>query len=447
MSRAEKYGEIHWENKTLEKVLNTFFISDFTVFLMSRKVVVRKSRSGLASYFTRDNVIEYELDSRQDFQKILARISRELNPQPSDRWFLGLPVKDFTLVNFSLPSAAADNLDEAVRYALMRHITFDLDQSYINYRKTELDGHLDISATVIHAETVSPLREAAEAEGIILHNIFPSLVYWSSLRGDGIYASLEPEYGEILVRSGNRTVMQNWGRSRKGSLDNFLEESGRLLANVPKLPGTLFLSAEGLAYEHVQEKLGISPESTESLDWNGRQNTAAPGRKEGGYEISLLPRSFIKQQMIAGYLMYGGIIFFLVCLMVLPISKLAGQSRHLTKIERQIEGMSQEAEELTTLRQESARMINRLEAMSEMKNEYPSAVNILAELTEAVPETAWVQSLRMSGHEVTIEGEADSATSVLESVENSPGFHEVEFRSPVSRSGNMERFTLVAKVK
>ncbi|RQD78733.1 PilN domain-containing protein, partial [Desulfonatronospira sp. MSAO_Bac3] len=193
--------------------------------------------------------------------------------------------------------------------------------------------------------------------------------------------------------------------------------------------------------------LDISPESTESLDWNGRQNNAIPGRNGGGYEINLLPRSFIKQQVIAGYLMYGGIIFFLVCLMVLPISKLAGQSRHLTKIERQIEGMSQETEELTTLRQESARMINRLETMAEMKNEYPSAVNILAELTEAVPETGWVQSLRMSGHEVTIEGEAESATSALEAVENSPGFHEVEFRSSVSRSGNMERFTLVAKVK
>ncbi len=430
----------------LEKVLNTFFTSDFTVFLMSGRVVVRKSRSGAASYFTRANVIEYELDSRQDFQKILARICRELNPQPSDRWFLGLPIKDFTLVNFSLPSAAADNLDEAVRYALMRHISFDLDRSYINYRKTELDERLDINATVIPKEMVSPFTEAAEAEGIILHNVFPSLVYWSSLKGDGIYACLEPDYGEVLVRSGNRTVMQNWGRSKKGSLDVFLEESSRLLSNMPKLPNTLFLRAEPLSYAHVQEKLGISPKSTESLDWDGQQGIAAPGRKGGGYEINLLPRSFIKQQMVAGYLMYGGIIFFMVCLMVLPISKLAGQNRHMSKIERQIEGMSQEAEELTTLREESARMMNRLEAMAKMKNEYPSAVNILAEITDAVPESAWVSSLRMSGHEVTIEGEAESATSVLESVENSPGFHEVEFRSPVSRSGNMERFTLVAKV-
>jgi len=431
----------------LEKFLNTFFISDFIVFLMSRKVVVLKSRSGLASYFTRDNVIEYELDSRQDFQKLLSRICRELNPQPSDRWFLGLPIKDFTLVNFSLPSAAADNLDEAVRYALMRHTSFDLEQAYINYRKTEQDERLDINATVIHGEAVSPFTEAAEVEGVVLHNIFPSLVYWSSLKGDGIYACLEQDYGEVLVRSGSRTVMQNWGRSRKNGLDDFLAESGRLLANVPKLPDTFFLRSEDFSYNYVQEKLDISPESTESLDWNGRQNNAIPGRNGGGYEINLLPRSFIKQQVIAGYLMYGGIIFFLVCLMVLPISKLAGQSRHLTKIERQIEGMSQETEELTTLRQESARMINRLETMAEMKNEYPSAVNILAELTEAVPETGWVQSLRMSGHEVTIEGEAESATSVLEAVENSPGFHEVEFRSSVSRSGNMERFTLVAKVK
>jgi general secretion pathway protein L len=84
--------------------------------------------------------------------------------------------------------------------------------------------------------------------------------------------------------------------------------------------------------------------------------------------------------------------------------------------------------------------------MAEMKKNYPSTINILRELTQVIPETAWVVSLNYSNKKITIQGEAESATSVIEAIENSPMFREVRFSSPVTRSGPVDRFTLEAEV-
>lgn len=429
-----------------EKIINTFFTSDFTVLVLTDKVIVQKIGSGIAAHFSGEIVREYDYSSPEDISGILSDVSRTMNPQPADKWSLGLPLKYFTLVSFSLPGAALDNLSEAVRYSLMRHVPYDLDQAMVSHKADENGDFLDISAVIIPRQSLEPFLNAAGSAGITFWGVFPSLAYWSRIMGDGIYASRRPGYGEALVFQDNKILLQTWAASKKDDDVHFLEETSRLLANIPDLPATVYLWEFFGSHKDISDKLSIAQDRIKTI---GSGPEPVQGRNSGyvgGYEINLMPKSVLRQKKMASYMVYAGIILFILSLFVLPISKLAGQKRHLTKIESRVERMSVSAEELSRLREESRQIMDSIETMTEMKESYPSSINILRELTEVIPETAWAVSLNYSNKKITIQGEAESATSVIEAIENSPMFREVRFSAPVTKSGPRDRFSLEAEV-
>ncbi len=428
-----------------KKLINSFFTADFHVFLLSDKAIVRQGYTGLLSCFFRERVTEYAGKPQSDPAGLFKKIGKAFKPKTSDRWYLGLPLKYFTLVGFTLPAAAADSLHEAVKYALMRHVSYDLDLAYISYHSSQRDNFLDISAMVAPKEAIGSYLQAAESAGITLYTVFPSIVYWARLMGDGVFISQDSNYGESLVQSDNRIVMQNWGKVQHEDETSFLEETGRLLANVPTLPSSLYLWQLNQEDEHVEAKLGLEFKTSEKLKLGNGEFLVEKKQMEG-YAINLLPEAILKQQKILNYMVLGGLIFFILSLSILPLSKLAGQKRYLTKLEHRIEAFGAQAEQLRGLREESSALMTSIETMAEMKKEYPSAINIFRELTDVMPETAWLTSMNYSNKQLTIQGEADSATAVIEAVENSPFFREVRFSRPISKSGAKDRFTVVAEV-
>lgn len=429
-----------------DKLINTFITSDFTVFIFSDKVVIRKSHPGLMGQFSQTRVMEFAYRSSDDLGHVLAQVRLSLKPQPSDRWFLGLPLKYFTLVDFSLPRAAQESLEEAVRYSLIRHVPYDLDQALISYVKNERAENLDISSMTMLKQDLKPFLRSASAEGITFDSVFPSILYWAGIKGDGIYVVQGHGYGEVLVFQNDRIVLQTWGESPREKVFYFDQESDPALAGIPDPCPDLYLVQVKDSPDHLIRQLGIRPEMVHDIDFS-KEGVPAKSTPQGRIrEINLLPRAALKQRKLSNYLVLGGIIFFLLSLMVWPASKLAGQKRMLAKLEDSIESVSVQAEELNRMREDSRQIMDSIEAAAEMKKAYPSAINILRELTEVMPDSAWVLSLNYSNRRVTIQGEAESATSVIEAVENSPFFREVRFSSPVTRSGARDKFTLVAEV-
>jgi Tfp pilus assembly protein PilN len=428
-----------------DKLISTFFTSDITVLVLSNKVVVRKGRSGIAARFSRDVVLEYAFSSPEEMQGILDQACKTLNSQPSDRWFLGLPLKYFTLVNFSLPGAALENLDQAVRYSLMRHVPYDLEQAQVNYQVKETGGNLDVSAAIIPSQSLKPFLKPAGSGNITFYSVFPSIVYWARIMGDGVYVSFNQGYGEALVYQNNKISLNTWTESRENDT-YFLEESSRLLANIPDLPSTLYLWESIGQTERIAEKLQIKPGEIKTIGSDFKAVRAQSPESSPAYEINLLSPAALRQKKLAAYMIYGGILFFILSLFVFPVSKLAGQKRHLTRIENRLQEISAAADDLNRVREESRLILDRAETMAEMKKNYPSTIIILRELTQVIPETAWVVSLNYANKKITIQGEAESATSVIEAIENSPMFREVRFSSPVTRSGPVDRFTLEAEV-
>ncbi len=429
----------------MRQVINTLFSSDLTVFILWDKVVVQRGLSGLGAHFSKGSRLEFDYNDQSQFSSILEMTIDSFRVRPDDRWFLGLPLKYFSLVNLRLPGVALENLDQAVRYALSRHVPFDLDQAYTSYHKTETGDFLDIASMVIFRDSLRPFIRAGSEAGVIFHGVFPSLVYWAALKGDGVYASLNPGAGEIMVQVDNKILLQSWGQGTD-NLQAFFDESSRLLANMPGLPTTLYLWETADRAEQIRDKLGIEPETIVNLNFEDDASEPVYTHPPISRQINLLPRAMLKKKKISTGLAAGALLFFIMTLFSWPVLKIVGQNKYLADLEKRIQAIETQGRDLTIIRDETRELMASIEEMSEMRQSYPPVLNILRELTELIPESGWLTSLNYSNRQITIQGQANSATSVIEAIENSPMFREVRFSTPVTKSGLKEVFTLVAEV-
>ena len=78
-----------------------------------------------------------------------------------------------------------------------------------------------------------------------------------------------------------------------------------------------------------------------------------------------------------------------------------------------------------------------------------STLRIVEEVTRLVPDTAWLEELRIDGDVVEIAGLAASATALLPAFERSPLFHESRFTAPLQRdqATDRERFRLRVRLR
>jgi len=71
----------------------------------------------------------------------------------------------------------------------------------------------------------------------------------------------------------------------------------------------------------------------------------------------------------------------------------------------------------------------------------------LKELTERIPQEAWLRTLNMDKQGIEITGQASAANQLIPLLENSPSFAGVEFTAPVTKAGDKEQFRIKAAWK
>ena len=61
-------------------------------------------------------------------------------------------------------------------------------------------------------------------------------------------------------------------------------------------------------------------------------------------------------------------------------------------------------------------------------------IDSINELTRILPDDTWLNRLVIRNNKMEIQGESTAATAIIEIVENSSYFRDVQFRSPVTRN-------------
>jgi general secretion pathway protein L len=75
------------------------------------------------------------------------------------------------------------------------------------------------------------------------------------------------------------------------------------------------------------------------------------------------------------------------------------------------------------------------------------AIAILKELSDLVPADAHLTSVNLRSGQLTLDGFARSASDLISALDKSKHFKNVHFTSPTTKTGDKERFALVAELE
>lgn len=415
------------------------------LFYLDDRLILNRLTGGMMSGMRSREQKVFAIGDHVSLATVLRQIKHEYQPKADDTILLGLPLKYFNLVQCHLPLAAADNLEEAVRYELLRHIPYDLSTVHLHYINRVDDDGLQISATVVPKAPISFVMDAFADCNMTLSTIFPSLIYLAWLQGEkGLYLAGGGENTELVVMA-DEVVFHAWDRRQDPETGKrLIIQSRPMLENLP-VPLEFFWLWQGdiplAELSHLLEPLqGAEYPPTLPLAAD-RPFAIFP------QQINLVPVSVLKRRKFMFWLQAAALFFFIFSLLSLPLAGLAGKRAHLQKLESKLAEIQQHAEELNGLRRKNQLIIDQLQGVARYVKEQPVVIDLLKEVTEVVPADAWLKSLVISGRQLRFQGYSSSATTVIEALENSPLFKEAKFDSPVVKRGAKETFKIAVSLE
>lgn len=362
-----------------------------------------------------------------------------------DKWHVGLPLEYFTLVNFNLPRAAEENLDQAVKYALMRHVPFELTTTYTDYRLVGNNGQLEIAAVVAQKDNIDPVLEVFAQAGLAVRSIFPGLVFWALASEEGAYLLHAAGQSEVVLSQEGKVPFHIWFRpSAQEDEEVFTSRGATLLENIPDKPDILHIIGA-----HAEQMPGLNVIKSTFSQAAQVQNPPLLSAKDIRtlpYSLSLLSAAGRQQEKAMRILRFSGCLFLLISLLAFPLADILGSMHYKDRLQQKVASVQDQVRELETIRNENQELVEFFDVLAQKVQAAPRAAIMLKEMTEVMPETAWLYSYHFTKEQVRIQGEGQSATAVLEALENSPMFENVQFDSPVQKSGSRDRFKIVAKV-
>ena len=136
---------------------------------------------------------------------------------------------------------------------------------------------------------------------------------------------------------------------------------------------------------------------------------------------------------------------------VLGVALLAGQGyqqhRYATRLSQAIRALDPEVKKVEALAAELAQKKRLLETIGSIEKADVRALPLLKELTERVPQDAWLRTFSMDKQGIEISGQAAAANQLIPLLESSPSLERAEFTAPVTKAGDKEQFRIKAAWK
>jgi general secretion pathway protein L len=368
-------------------------------------------------------------DGGETLHNALCEAKTALGMGADDICHVGLPLAEMTLVDFPLPAAAKDDLDNAVRYALMRHVPFSLEQMTWAHDVRESGDTLDVFVALMNRVTLDGLVERLSRAGLPVASVFPvSPVLIETLPWGGVAALAHGGAKEVLVWSGRRICWQaTRADSQSFSQALAMQESYGIGSRTFSCLGSL----EGVPSGYEVAQFGL-----EELDFEARQR----------FRIGLEAEGSVAALRRARKVLMGAALFLICTLLAFSLRDLVIEKRRLAVLEERVASLRVEAETLAQVRQQSDELEKRMERWGRQLAGNLDVSPMLKELTIIVPREAWLDSLQMQDRRVVVSGKAPSATAILESIENSSFFEDAQFDAPITKLGTLEVFRIAAAV-
>ncbi|MDA3894566.1 MAG: PilN domain-containing protein, partial [Desulfobacteraceae bacterium] len=140
--------------------------------------------------------------------------------------------------------------------------------------------------------------------------------------------------------------------------------------------------------------------------------------------------------------------YILICLMCLALGMWGGglffkKRQALNELQTAINNIQQELGQLTAVTIESQKIQKRIDFLKSFPTRDGRLIDIINELSQRIPETAWINSFNYSNGKLRIEGFAKNASELIPLIEASSHFNDVTFLSTIRKDNSgQENFTI-----
>ncbi len=206
----------------------------------------------------------------------------------------------------------------------------------------------------------------------------------------------------------------------------------RMTVVLEMAPKTIIESAVELAHAHGRE--------IDRVELAGSPHDAGP--------LDLLPQSDHDEPSASwpNRLLRAVTLLLLVFAVAIPIKK---QMTVVEELDADIATVRAKAEESLALRERLALMSDEAGFLAEARNSRPAMMEIVAELTNLIPDHSHIAQLKVAGNSIDLNGFADKASDLLAVLDQSSMFTSPKFKSPVTRDqqSGKERFQISVELR
>lgn len=404
----------------------------------------------------------------------------------ADRFHLSHPgvmlcvPKAWTVIRTAeLPTAAKENLPDAVAFELDRMTPFRAEDAYYDFRVLEEGSEkIKVSVAAIKKDLVTPYMQALSDRGLPVSQIDLNLsavgtyLNYVCRERDVVYFDIGSTYYEgASIRSGVMTSgcsgsFNGSGLDQSLPADIAAEMTPWMQASEVSNtnPWLLVHLNNGLSVSDLERQLPWPPDvlKDEDLEVPGfrgdRKSGPAPHAAIGGViarlwsgarAYNLFSRGKTERKKVPLALT----VILLLVLLAMGLSALTlplyMEKQRIAAIEREIAARKESVRKVELLRKEYEDMNEEIRAIAGFKQGRPVAADILRELTTVLPAGVWLTRIRVAEAAIDVEGYATKATDILPRIEASPRFAKVEFASPTIRDTriNADRFVIRMEIE
>ncbi len=388
---------------------------------------------------------------------------------------LSLPKAWTVIKSTDLPSTVRDNLPDVLSYEMDRLTPFASGEAFFDFRIVREDSEkLTLLVVAVKTDLISPYLKALAEKGCNVSRVTVNLSATGTLCRytdtcpDSLFIRIgEKEYEGALFESGFMTTAfaGSFGAGNdREKLNTVTAELEPLLEGVRKegkSPQVIVSGKDGNTalvemmklsmtvpikiLEETDMRLGLSMKNISYGAVGGVIESLWP-RARGLNLLEKGQRTKKKTSIALTAILAIAVVALWAISLVAPVKS---EGNRLREMDRQIAMRKDEVKKVEALKKDVAAMESDIAAINNFKENRPMALNILKELTNVIPKTAWLTRTKITETTVDIDGYAASATELIPKLEASPHFRKTEFASPTFRDQklNADRFTIKMEIE
>ena len=103
------------------------------------------------------------------------------------------------------------------------------------------------------------------------------------------------------------------------------------------------------------------------------------------------------------------------------------------RLDAEIQQLSERVQAVERLQSSVEAVEERIQLLERLKQQGAPALDIVRELSEIIPESAWIREFSVSGDKVILDGYADSSSELIPLLDASPRMTDVTFLSAITK--------------